>query len=94
MGISFSTRVSVPDNVLFRQLEDESVILHLNKEVYYGLDDVGTRMWTVLAKSETIQAAFDILADEYDTDPESLENDLTGLVEKLVDKGLLEIEKP
>ena len=94
MGISFSTRVSVPDNVLYRQLEDESVILHLNKEVYYGLDDVGTRMWTVLAESETIQAAFDILADEYDIDPESLENDLTGLVEKLVDKGLLEIEKP
>ena len=94
MGISFSTRVSVPDNVLFRQLEDESVILHLNKEVYYGLDDVGTRMWTVLAESETIQAAFDILADEYDIDPKSLENDLTGLVEKLVDKGLLEIEKP
>lgn len=94
MGISFSTRVSVPDNVLFRQLEDESVILHLNKEVYYGLDDVGTRMWMVLAESETIQAAFKILAAEYDIDPEALENDLTALVEKLVDKGLLEIEKP
>ena len=94
MGISLSTRVSVPDNVLFRQLEDESVILHLNKEVYYGLDDVGTRMWTVLTDSESIQAAFEVLSDEYDIDPESLENDLTGLVEKLVDKGLLEIEKP
>ena len=94
MDISFDAQVRVPDNVLFRQLEDESVLLHLNKEIYYGLDDVGTRMWQVLAQSETIQTAFDALSEEYDIEPEVLQRDLTGLIENLLAKDLLEIHTP
>ena len=94
MDISFDAQVRVPDNVLFRQLEDESVLLHLKKEIYYGLDDVGTRIWTALTQSETIQAAFDVLAAEYDVEPERLQRDLSGLVHNLVDKGLLEVQQP
>lgn len=94
MELSLSSHVSIPDNVLFRQLEEESVILHLETEMYYGLDDVGTRMWTVLTASESVRAAFEVLTAEYDTEPEILQKDLTGLIENLVDKGLLEIQKP
>ena len=94
MDISFSAHVRVPDNVLFRQLEDESVLLHLNKEIYYGLDDVGTRMWQLLAQSETIQAAFEALSEEYDIEADVLQRDLTGLIENLLAKDLLEIQKP
>ncbi len=94
MGISLGSRVGIPETVLFRQLEDESVLLHLNKEMYYGLDDVGTRMWTVLAESESIREAFDVLAAEYDIEPDALEKDLIGLIENLINKGLLEIQKP
>lgn len=94
MGISLSSRVGIPENVLFRQLEDESVLLHLNKEMYYGLDDVGTRMWIVLAESESIREAFDVLTAEYDIEPDALEKDLIGLIEHLLNKGLLEIQRP
>lgn len=94
MDISFDAHVRIPDNVLFRQLEDESVLLHLNKEIYYGLDDVGTRMWQVLAQSETIQTAFDALSEEYDIEPDVLQRDLTGLIEQLLDRDLLEIQTP
>ena len=94
MGISLGSRVGIPETVLFRQLEDESVLLHLNKEMYYGLDDVGTRMWIVLAESESIREAFDVLAAEYDIEPDALEKDLIGLIENLINKGLLEIQKP
>lgn len=42
MAISFSDRVRVPDDVLISNLQEESVILNLDNERYYGLDDVGT----------------------------------------------------
>ena len=48
MSISFSDRVSVPDEVLISNLQDESVILNLDSERYYGLDAVGTRILSVL----------------------------------------------
>ena len=43
MSISFSDRVKIPDDVLISKLQEESVILNLDSERYYGLDDVGTR---------------------------------------------------
>ena len=89
MTISFSERVTVPDDVLISNLQDESVILNLDSERYYGLDDVGTRFLSVLTTSESIEAAYDRLRDEYDVDPLVLRADLLALVENLIDQGLL-----
>ena len=89
MTISFSDRVTVPDDVLISNLQDESVILNLDSERYYGLDDVGTRFLSVLTTSDSIEAAYDRLRDEYDVDPEVLRADLLALVERLIDQGLL-----
>jgi hypothetical protein len=84
-------KVVVPANVLVRELDGESVLLNLNSECYFGLDEVGTRMWTLLTASESVQAAYEKLATEYDVDAEQLRQDLDSLIEKLVDQGLLEV---
>ena len=92
MTISFSDRVTVPDDVLISRLQEESVILNLDSERYYGLDDVGTRMLSVLSTSSSIEAAYELLLEEYDVDGEVLRRDLLSLVEQLVDRGLVRIE--
>ncbi len=89
MTISFSDRVTVPDDVLISQLQEESVILNLDTESYYGLDDVGTRFLSVLTTSDSIETAYDRLRREYDVDPQVLRDDLVALVENLIDQGLL-----
>lgn len=89
MTVSFSDRVAVPDGVLISQLQEESVILNLESERYFGLDDVGTRFLTVLTTSESIEAAHQKLCDEYEIDPQVLRQDLLDLTEKLIDQGLL-----
>lgn len=81
----------MPENVLFRELESESVILNLDSESYFGLDDVGTRMWLVLTESDSIQAAYEALEDEYDVEPDLLRKDLIELIEKLIENGLVEV---
>ena len=89
MTISFSDRVVVPDGVLISHLQEEAVILNLESERYFGLDDVGTRFLTVLTSSESIESAYQELAAEFDVDPEVLRHDLLALVEKLIEQGLL-----
>ena len=89
MPISFSDRVVVPDGVIISHLQEEAVILNLESERYFGLDDVGTRFLTVLTSSESIEAAYETLRREYDVDPQALRDDLRDLVEKLVEQGLL-----
>jgi hypothetical protein len=91
MNITPSTRVRIPDGVLIREVAGESVVLDLNTERYFGLDEVGTRIWTVLTTSDTIQVGIDTLLDEYDVDQETLADDVAELVEKLVNHGLLAV---
>ena len=89
MAISFSDRVRVPDDVLISNLQEESVILNLDSERYYGLDDVGTRFLSVLNTADSIEAAYVVLRDEYHVDTQSLRQDLLELVEDLVKQGIL-----
>lgn len=93
MTISFSDRVKVPDDVLISTLQSESVILNLNSERYFGLDEVGTRILSVLSTSNSIQAAYDTLLDEYEVDAEVLRQDLAALIEHLATQGVVELTR-
>jgi hypothetical protein len=92
MAISFSDRVTVPDDVLISNLQEESVLLNLDSERYFGLDDVGTRMFSVLTNSDSIATAYESLAQEYAVDRQVLRDDLIVLVENLLEQGLVTIE--
>ena len=91
-NISFSDRVRVPDDVLISNLQEESVILNLNSERYFGLDNVGTRMLSALSTSNSIEAAYEQLRAEYDVDAQMLRQDLTSLIENLLQQGLITVE--
>jgi hypothetical protein len=91
MAIAFTDRVTVPEDVLISGLQGESVILNLDSERYFGLDEVGTRMMSVLTTADSIQAAYETLLQEYDVEGEVLRQDMTAIIEKLVEQGLVEI---
>jgi hypothetical protein len=89
--LSFTMRVTVPADILRRELDNESVILNLNSGSCFVLDESGTRMWTVLTTSESIQAAYEVLLDEYDVEAKLLRQDLHELIEKLIEHDLVEV---
>jgi len=91
MSVTFTDRIRVPQDVLISRLQEESVLLNLDNERYYGLDDVGTRMLFVLTSADSVQSAWLQLVDEYDVDSEVLRQDLVSLVERLLEQGLVEI---
>ena len=91
MQISFSDRVRVLDGVLISRLQEESVILNLDSERYFGLDDVGTRVLSVLTSADSIEAAYTSLREEYDVDGHVLRQDLLALVESLLQQGIIEV---
>ena len=91
MNLSPSSRIIVPDDVVMREVAGEAVILNLNSEQYFSLDEVGTRMWLMLEQHETVEAAVDELLAEYDVERARLERDLIELIEKLAEHSLVEI---
>ena len=87
--MSFQQRVTTAPDVLFRVIGDEAVLLNLRTETYLDLDPVGTRMWTVLHESPSIEAGFEVLRDEYEVEPEVLRRDLEELLNELLDQSLI-----
>ena len=91
MIVAFCDRVEAPKHVRVCVLEQESVLLNLQAEFYFGLDEIGTRFWQVLATSSSVETAYQQLLTEFDVPEERLRNDVSKLIENLLDKGLLRI---
>jgi hypothetical protein len=89
--VSFTDRLAVPPNVMVRFLDNESVFLNVQTEHYFGLDETGTRMWRLVTASASIDSAYQRLLEEYDVAPEVLRENLTELLNRLVENGLLQV---
>ncbi len=89
--LTFTDRAAVPAHVLVRILDRESVLLNLETERYFGLDETGTRMWQLVTASQDIEAAYQELLAEFDVEPELLRTNLTDLLGQLVENGLLQV---
>jgi hypothetical protein len=89
--VALADSVVVPRHVLIRHLDEESVLLNLETERYFGLDVMGTRMWEAATTSPNLEAAYRKLLDEFEVEPELLRNHLTELLSQLVQNGLLNV---
>jgi hypothetical protein len=89
--IPFTARVEASDQVLFRELEGEAVILNLNDDSYYGLDEVGTRLWQLLISSESLDAACEAMLEEYDVPEDTLRKDVEEFVRQLLERQMIEL---
>jgi len=85
--------VSCSPDVLFRELDSEGVLLDLETERYYTLDDIGARMWQLLHEHEKTEPVVALLLDEYDVDENTLRQDLAGLITRLAESGLMRIDQ-
>ncbi len=89
--VSLTDRVTVPSHVLVRFLDRESVLLNIETERYFGLDETGTRMWQLVTAAPNVEIAYRQLLDEYDVEAELLRANLTELLSRLVENGLLQV---
>jgi Coenzyme PQQ synthesis protein D (PqqD) len=89
--LSLESRVAINEDVVSRELEGEAVILNLESGTYFGLDQVGTRIWSLLQEDGSLRRTFDAIHQEYDVAQEILERDILRLVEELRAKGLVSL---
>lgn len=68
---------------------DETVILHLVNGTYYGLDAVGTRIWSLLKQRMPGSEICRTLAEEYQVDLATIEDDARHFVTALEAQGIL-----
>ena len=79
---------------LSTRLGDEIVILGLRDSVYYGLSDVGARIWDLIQTRRTLGEIVSLLVDEYDVSREEAAAGVDQLIKELETRGLVGITLP
>lgn len=82
--------VARTDNNLSSSLAGEEVILNLLDGVYYGLNEVGARIWTLMETADTPREICDALEEEYEVDRSTLEADVCAILKDMEEAGLIE----
>jgi hypothetical protein len=72
-------------------LAGEQVILELKSGTYYGLQDVGYRIWQLLEDQRSLAEICGVLVREYDVSPEQCRQEVSAFLDELVSAGLVEI---
>jgi hypothetical protein len=80
--------IKAPD-VLLQDLEGEAVLLNLRNGQYYGMDENSYHMYKALISSNSVQAAYEALSQEYEVEPGQLRFDLDTFLGHLLENGLL-----
>ena len=85
-----STLVATDEQVS-SDLGGEVAILHLGAGMYYGLDEVGARVWDLIQEPRAVSEVRDVLLSEYDVEIDRCERDLLAPLQKLANERLLGI---
>ncbi len=93
LNLGRDSTVRVASHVLHRELDGESVLLNVESGVYYGLNETGSLVWSMLAESKDLGAVQDRLKDEFGVDANTVWDDLTDLIGELSDRNLVQVVK-
>ena len=91
INMELTSRVRLAKDVLIQKVGDDAILLNLNTENYFTLDEVGTRMINTLQESDSVKQAIQKLVQIYEVDETKLTNDAIRLVEECEQNGLLQV---
>jgi hypothetical protein len=89
--MTLKEKLVVKDTVFTQEIDDELVILDMESENYFGLDETGTAIWQAVKEKESLKEVLELLLEQYDVDKEVLKQDLFDFVKELIENGLVEV---
>lgn len=87
--LSSGTVVTRSDGFIDAEIDNEIVALNIETGTCYGLNRVGSRIWSLLASPIRIRDICARLLTEYKVDPNACERQVLDLLEELRAEGLI-----
>jgi len=90
-AITTSSLVVATTDQVSSDLAGEAIVLSLRTGMYYGLAQVGVRVWELVREPIRVADLRDMIVREYDVEPERCERDVLDFLSDLATQGLIEI---
>ncbi|MCB1708518.1 MAG: PqqD family protein [Halioglobus sp.] len=91
--MNLNQTITLSPDVISQEVSGETVLLDLESENYFGLDEVGTRIWQLIQQTNDLQAIYQTLLTEYDVAEDRLQQDLGNLLGEISGLGLIILEQ-
>lgn len=78
-------------DILATELEDEAVLLSIQKQCYFGLPTTSRRIWQLLAQPQTLDSICGTLQQEYAVDDTTCSREVTAFLDELNHENLIRI---
>jgi hypothetical protein len=87
--LSLATMVVRSDGFIEAEIDNEIVALNIEKGACYGLNTVGSRIWSLVASPIRINDICAKLLVDYNVEPETCERQVLDLLEELRAEGMI-----
>ena len=90
--ITTETVISQIEEIVDSDIDGETVMMSIENGEYYGLDDIGSRIWELIARPIKVSDLIDTLLERFDVDRETCEIDVLKFLNELNEDRILEVE--
>ena len=90
--ITTDTVISQIEEIVASDIDGETVMMSIENGKYYGLDDIGSRIWELIERPVKVSDLIDTLLERFDVDRETCERDVLKFLNELNDDKVLKVE--
>lgn len=80
-------------DILSSSVDEETVLLNIDKSSYYGMGSIASRIWNLLEEPIRISSLIEILFQEFDIERQECENDVMEFLNQLKHEKLIDISE-
>lgn len=89
--ITLNTTLERAGDFVTATVDDALVMMSLEKGAYYGLDEIGSQIWSQLEAPTRVAALCDNLQAQYDVTRAQCEEDVLAFLQELLDEGMVRV---
>lgn len=77
--------------VMESKVGEESMMMDIDKGMYYALNPVSSRIWALLEQPLSVRSVCDRLLAEYDVEPSVCEQEVSQVLDQMLDREILTV---
>jgi myo-inositol-1-phosphate synthase len=79
------------NEVFANEIDGEAVMMNIQTGKYYGLDEIGSRIWELMERKIQVKEIIEQLQKEYDVSEQQCKTDVLNLLNDLKSNQLIDV---
>jgi hypothetical protein len=89
--ISMDSTIVGDTNIVFNEMDGETIMMSIENGEYYGINSIGSRIWKLLETPKAASEICDALLPDFDVTREQCAKDVLLFLNRMAEKGVIKI---